>query len=321
MRYTNLQSFQKHLASSAPLHLSPLYVVASTDDFERKVALDSILSYLKKPDSLVTYLREDEAGLKQVQDALNSPSFFGGAPIVVVPEADKKLLDSLTEISFGTLILGTKQKGITGKIEAAGVILDLTEEKPWEREKRWIAKLHEKARNAGKRLNEDAALLLLAMLDADAALLDHEMDKLLSYAADKTQIDRAAIESVCVKSKSYTLWQVAEDLVWDKVFHADAEIYDSFHGLVASIRGQLAIGAKMCALHESGVPSLEWGGYFPKIWPKALEKKSRVACQEGSDYFRKGLDRLFEVELLAKSGAVPLDALFDSYRLKLQYAK
>ncbi len=73
----------------------------------------------------------------------------------------------------------------------------------------------------------------------------------------------------------------------------------------------------MCTLRETGVAFSEWRAYFPKIWPKALEKKGELSGKFGTAYFRKGLDLLFHIELLSKSVSLPTEALLDYFRIKL----
>jgi DNA polymerase III subunit delta len=319
-----LKAFEKSLAASAPHHLTRLCLVASADDYERKMALDAVLSYVLTPDAFVTRLSND-AEVRTVLEALSSPALFSPEPIVVIDDADKKLLDSLAPhfkepLTFGYLFIGAKMKGGAGWVDANGSLLDLTEEKPWDKEKRWTERLHEKARAAGKRLSPDAAIWMIERLERDAALLAHEMDKLLCYAASKSVIERADVEAICSASRTHALWAVAEEMVWDKSFRADAaDVRESsfFHGLLASLRQQLMIGAKMHSLYQSAVPYNEWSAHFPRIWPKALEKKAQAAQKMGSAYFRSGLEELFEMELTSKSSAPPLDALLDLFRVRL----
>lgn len=325
MRYTQLSAFQKHLASAAPHNLCRLYLIVCADAFERKAALDAILSYAATPDAQVVRKVGPETTEREIFDALNSPSLFGGEPIVVVDEADKKLLDALSSglkepLSFGYLFLGAKGKVGAPFAQIQGVVLDLSEEKPWDREKRLAEKLHAMAKSAGTRLSTDAAPLILERVDGDAALLANEMEKLICYAAEKQEITRADVEAVCKSSRNFTLWQIADDLIWERVFRAnESELSDPsfFHGLLASLRQQLIVGVKMCALREAGTPFVEWRSHFPKIWPKALEKKAEISGKLSGAYFHKGLELLFQVELLSKSSSLPTDALLDYFRIKL----
>ena len=325
MRYTQMAPFQKHLASAAPDHLCRVYLVSCADPFERKGVLDSLLAVAASPDALVVRYTGAETSVREILDALGSPMLFGGEPIVVVDEVDKKLHDALAAwfkepLAFGYLFLGAKGKIGGSFAEAAGVVLDLTEEKPWDREKRLGEKLQAMAKNAGMRMSPDAAQLLLERASGDAALMAHEMEKLVCFAADKQEITRGDVEALCKSNRSFTLWQIADDLIWERVFRAnEAEMGDSsfFHGLVAGLRQQLALGMKMCALRGAGVPFGEWKSHFPKIWPKTLEKKAEMAARLGGAYFGRGLELLFQVELLSKSGSLPTDALLDYFRIKL----
>ena len=324
LRTNQLKTFEKQLTSLAPHHLPRFYVVATSDDYERKKIIQSILSFVLVPDAMVTHCSGLDEAVRDVLEALNSPGLFSSEPVVVVDEADKKLFDSLAPhfkepLTFGYLIIGLKSKASFGWVENIGVILDLMDEKPWDKEKRWTEQLHERARAAGKRLTPEAALWMIERLEHDAALLSYEMDKLLCYCADRSTIEKVDVEAICSASRSHTLWQIADDLVWNRMLTASvADMRDAsfFHGLLAFLRQQLMIGAKMHELYSSSIPLNEWGPHFPKIWPKALEKKSQTALQLGQNYFRSGLDRLFEIELLSKNSTVPLDALLDFFRVR-----
>ncbi len=324
MRYTQLSAFHKHLASAAPQNLCRLYLIVCADAFERKSALDALLSYAAA-DALVVRYVGSETPVREILDALNSPRLFGGEPIVVVDEVDKKLHDALSSWfkeppAFGYLFLGAKGKISASFAETHGVVLDLTEEKPWEKEKRLAEKLHQMAKSAGCRLSPDAASLILERVEGDAALIFHEMEKLICYAADKQEITRGDVEALCKSSRNFTLWQIADDLIWERVFRANgSELSDPsfFHGLIASLRQQLTLGMKMCQLKGAGVPFGEWRSHFPKIWPKALEKKAEISGRLGAAYFHRGLELLFQVELLSKSGGPATDALLDYFRIKL----
>lgn len=325
MRYTNFKAFEKHLSASAPHQLCRIYLIYSLDDFERRQAIDAILHYVLSPDGMAERFFGSDATERRVMEALDRPALFSPQSVVIVDDAEKKLLEELSvhlkePRSFGYLIMGSKHKSSFRFFEMQGVILDLTDEKPWEKEKRWTEQLHEKARGAGKRLAPDAALWMIERLDRDAALLASEMDKLLCYCAHKSRIDRSDVESICSASRTHTLWQIAEDLVWGRIFRADAADMREpsfFYGLLASLRQQLMLGIKMLDLCQCKVPLAEWPSRFPKMWPKTIEKKAQIAQRFGIDYFRAGLDRLFDIELLAKNCAVPLDALFDFFRIWL----
>lgn len=325
MRFHQPSAFYHYLSAPASSQSDRVFLVASSDDFERKKALDAAILSVHQPNALIDRFLGSEVSKLHILDALSSPMLLGGEPMVVVDEADKKLLDALClwlkePLSFGYLFLGSKVKPSASFFDLPCTILDLTEEKPWDKEKRLLQEMRDRASKEGKRLDPQAANLLLARLDGDSAVLAQELDKLILYCADRPQIMREDVLAIASSSKTHTLWQIADDLVWDRILSsAGTEVNDPslFHSLLAVLRQQLMIGIKMHALHASQVAFAQWGPYFPKLKPKALEKKREAAMKLGAAYFRRGVDHLFELELLAKSGSMQNDALLDLFRLNL----
>ncbi len=315
------------MAGLVPRGLPRLYLIAIGDDFERRQAVDAVLSRSLPPDAIPIRMQGAQASLAAVFDALNSPTLLGPEPAVVVEEVDKKLIESLSvrlkePLSFGCLILTSKQKIHAPWIEQHGAVLDLTEEKPWDKEKRWRETLLEQVHKAGKKIAPEAVAWMMEHLDRNAALASHEMDKLLCYAADRMSIELQDVQKICSESRMAAAWTVAEDLVWEKTFqpHA-ADLHDPsfFHVFLSAVRQQMQIGAKMHALAEGKIPFSKWGDYFPKVWPKALEKKAQGCQRLSSSYFRKGIEILFEIEMMSKSGSISSELLLDVLRLRLMH--
>ncbi len=323
MRYNNLKSFQKHLASAAPSHLSRVYLIAIADDFERSKVIDSILAYVLTPDSSPSRFLGGESDARDILDAIQSPNLFAGESVVVLDEAEKLpkknllfLVDSIGTAFNGLFLIGARSKtALSTEIEKEGVVLDMTDEKPWDKEKRLAEQLAERAKNAGKRLDPAAALLLFERIDKDAALLENEIDKLICYTGDRSAIGKEDVLAISAASRTASLWQTAEEVVWEgKTGSFDA---NSFHAAIPSIRSQLQLGLVLSTLIEENTPSDQWSSYLPKIWPKTLEKRSSQAAQLGSRYFQKGLEKLFEIENLSRSGPVQFTALLDLLRVYL----
>jgi DNA polymerase III subunit delta len=323
VKYQNLKSFQKHLTNAAPHNLCRVYFVAIGDDFERSRVLDSILSCLHAQD--VVRMSGNDLELRDFFDALQSPPLLGGDPILVMDEVEKVgkkqlqlIADSLSQVGAGYLLFGSRTKTavLANAVEKEGVVLDLTDEKPWDKEKRLAEELGERAKNAGKRLAPDAATLLFDRLEKDAALLEKEIDKLICYVGERPAITREDVLSVSAMNRTSTLWQTAEEVVWEKGSVATVDS-TSFHGLIPALRGQLHLGLTLATLIEAKCPYEKWGGFLPKLWPKTLEKRSSQAAELGSTYFQKGLEKLFEIELLSRNNSSQYGALIDLFRAQL----
>jgi DNA polymerase-3 subunit delta len=319
MKYKNISAFQKHLSSAAPHHLCKVYLVAMKDDFERTKALRMILSYFV---SIPTRFEGGDCNLTDVLDAMQSMSLLGESIVVLdaVEKLTKKqaqvLIEGVKNLS-GSLLLGTRSKTILAEIaEKEGVILDLLEEKSWDREKRLMEQLATRAKNAGKKLGLDVATLLLERIGIDPASLESEIDKLICFVGERSSIVKEDVLQISAASKSSTLWQIAEDVIWEG---AEIPSLDTtaFHGLIPALRSQLHLGLSLATLIEEKTPSDEWGKYLPKLWPKVLEKRSGDAARLGSSYFRKGQELLFSIELLSRSNSTQYRALLDLFRAQM----
>ncbi|MBI5273161.1 MAG: hypothetical protein HY861_04180 [Chlamydiia bacterium] len=324
MRYQNTSAFQKHLTNASPDYLSRCYLILATDDYERSQALRMVLTALHMPMVQLVSLSGTEATYREVANALLSPTLFGGLPVVRLDEAEKmgkkdlEMLQNLVEQPdlSGYLLCGARSKlGAVPAFEKRGVVLDLTEEKPWEKEKRLVLQISERALSAGKRLAADAASLLLERLGTDAALLDQEIDKLLCYVGERPTIERADIFRATAERSSATLWQNAEVIVWEGGEPPTEAV--ALQGLIPMIRSQLQIGLKIIHLQRLQTPREEWGAFLPRIWPKILEKRIGQAIVLGEVYFQKGLQRLFEIELLSRSGSSREQELLDLFCLTI----
>jgi DNA polymerase-3 subunit delta len=226
------------------------------------------------------------------------------------------LSDHLTDPA-GYLLFGARSKtALAAVVEKEGVILDLLEEKPWDKEKRLAEQLNDRAKNAGKRLAPDAAAALFERLGVDPALLESEIDKLICYIGESSTITRENIFQISPASKAATLWQTAEDVIWEG---GQFPVVDStaFHGLIPALRGQLHLGLSLATLIEEQCPSDQWSRFLPKLWPKTLEKRSSQAARLGAPYFRKGLEQLFSIELLSRSNSTQYRALLDLFRAQI----
>lgn len=280
--------------------------------------MDEILTVLASSDEVTKV-----GNLSSLFEAMHSPSLFGGDPVIYFDETEKlskqeqQALGRFLEqpINSGYLILGARSKTIfMSGAEKQGVVVDLLEEKPWEKEKRLAEQIGERVERAGKKLSSDVAPLLLERIGSDAPLLDQEIDKLLSFVGERLNIERSDVFRITGASRLQTIWQIADEMIWEKAEVAVAG--DLFHSLVPLLRSQLQLGLKLASFVETKLPRDQWDQYLPKIWPKTLEKRTAQATKKGSGWFRRSLDLLFELELLSRDGSTQTAALLDLFRIR-----
>jgi hypothetical protein len=57
--------------------------------------------------------------------------------------------------------------------------------------------------------------------------------------------------------------------------------------------------------------------HFPKIYPKALEKKKEIAKIKGTFFYKEALKKLFEIDFLSKTINVDSDIFLDIFKSQL----
>lgn len=294
------------------------------DDFERVKALNAVLALVLSNDSLVSRFQGSEFDLRSFVDALQSPSLLGGETILFLDEAEKiskKSMQTLIDLLESNppscfLLIGTRSKTpLQALVEKWGVLLDLTEEKPWDRERRLLEQMADQAKEAGKKISTEVLQLLIERLDKEPALLMYEMEKLICYVGDRPVIEQEDVLQISAATRTHTLWQVAEEIIWERGMSPIDPA--QFHGIMPLLRSQLQLGLKLATLIETKRPADAWSTFLPKLWPKVLEKRSSAAARLGSAYFRKGLEKLFEIELASRHQSTQYGALIDLFRSQL----
>lgn len=329
MRYTNTNSFLKHLKEATPHHFSRVYSIAISDPFDRAKMLDALLAAIVMPTHVVERFSGSDLDMRAFFDRLQTPSLFGGEPVIVLEEVEKLTKAQLTPLtpllskppSFGYLLLGVGGKSpLLGPAEKGGVILDLLEEKPWDKEKRLLEQMEQHARLAKKQLAPLVAPFLLERLGPDSAMLEQELSKLFCYVGDRVAIERADVEAVGSQNRSFTAWQVAEELIWEGRLSQPLD-ESLFHALLPLLRSQLQTGMKISALLEANAPREEWDRALPRMFAKTLQKRSAQAALLGAPYFSRGLKALFELELQSRGDVEDWGALFDRFRTQVAHVR
>lgn len=318
MKCQTISSFKQHLESRS---LARVYLIAMPDDFERKKWLDVLASMVKSPDQQILHLSAADLSLSELLTAIDSPSLFDPEPIALVDELEKiskkqaaGLIGLLERPHLsGYFLFGSRTKGpIYSAAEKWGVVFDLCDEKPWDKEKRLSWQISERIKEAGKRVSPQVLQMLLERTDRNLALLEKEVDKLICYVGEKGLIEPADVEKMVPSSRTHTLWQIAEEMVWEGKYRELAD-ENSFHGLVPALRFQLQLGLKLASFINAQMNSAEVSAKLPKIWPKTIEKRLSQVSRFGISYFQKGLQLLFRIEMLSRSQTSDLSMLIDFF--------
>jgi DNA polymerase-3 subunit delta len=336
VKYHQLAAFEKHLQEVFPDHLSSLYMVASASDFERKQVIEKICAKMRSKDSALTQstFLVSTISLEKVLEQLNTCPLFGGAVVVVLEEVEKLKKEGCAVLMrylerpspFAYLILsGSSLKSVNDlyqKHKKVGIVLDLTEEKPWERERRLKEGLVQDARKQGKVMNSDAAAYLLEQIGPDMPCLEQELIKVLCYVGDQQRIELKDVRAVCKPQNHATGWQYAESVVWKgECLPADAvDELSALIPLIGQLRYHFEIGHKIQTFVEQGLPAHEIATQLPQVRSAAFEKYYPVVRNKPPGYFQQALMALFDLELACKNGKADPLLLFDLFIGRLHVA-
>lgn len=258
MKFQNTAAFDKHLKEAFAEHFSPAYMIMSGEEGIRKKLINRLVSIFQKKDPNAQRI---DVSLSTVFDSLNTRPLIGSFSIVVLDDihllkkGETQRLESYLKnpASYAYLILGSSSsKGLFDLCKKV-VVLDLTEEKPWERQarlKEWLLAVASKEK---KRLTPELIEFLLAHKGGDISLLEQELNKLITYCLDKEVIELKDAERVCSNSLQITSWKQAENLIKEGKFKGESPVTDtsSLLAFMGQLRYQLEKqGGRRAALNE-----------------------------------------------------------------------
>lgn len=326
MKFQKLETFEKHLKEAYPQHLSSVYIILTTNEEQWKKILSNSLGLFKHD-----YDEKRCPSLNDVFSHINGRSLLSTKSLAVFENLDDLSSNEIEALvtylknpnPHALLLMGSSNgKNVTQLYKSSKkeiVILDLSEEKPWDEKARVQKGVVQTLHQEGKQIDVDAVEKLL---EGDRASLDQEIAKLLCFVADRKSITRKDVETICCKSEEEVSFEHAKNLVWEgskkPPYISDISILLSFIG---QLRSQLEIGLKMAAMLSQGKSPDEIATAFPRLFPKALKQCIDGARIKKTDYFRNGLIALFNLEFGIKTSLGKPEVLFSIFCAKLQERK
>lgn len=325
MKFTNTQGFTKHIHETCPGHFSRVYLLIGKEDFERKEMEKTLINQLigknNSREHVLHLFDGESARIDSVLDELFTKSFFASHRVICIQNGEKldkvamnKLEDyfenpsptSFLVISATAINRATKFYKKGGK---AGIILDLEEEKPWEKENSLINKVTEWAQQENKKLDAQTARYFIQHAGIEQSNLYSEMEKLLCYTAEKNNITKEDIFAICTKVHTENGWQLG-----DAIFRRDGasalntatsllQEGTAFFLLMRQIRSQFQTKLQICSILEEGGYSDEIQQKYPYMKGQILQQNIQQAKNYGKLALQKGILWIDEAELQAKSSA------------------
>ena len=277
----------------------------------------------------------NQKDLEERMDGLNTLSLLAGKQVLCLDCIDKLKKNGLELLAsyaakpspFAYLLLGAgSAKGLGDlytKAKKELVSCDLSDEKPWDRKDRLKRSLIDYAKISAKRLHAEALEYLLENVGLNLPSLEQEVAKLITYSGERCEMTLQDVHLLCAAQKSSTPWQLAEAIIWREGAVKMDEMVDlsMLLPLLAQLRMQLQHGLTLAALVERGTPFKDIAAYCPTLKPASLDKMLPIVRQRQSPFFKRSLDVLFEVELMAKNSSFDPGLILDLLLSKITLLK
>lgn len=339
MKYTTLGAFEKHLQAAAPHNFADVYLLMSEDAYGRKQGLEKLtVSILQgKNPSYLTYQAFDgeRVSITALMDELNALAFLAAKRMIVVskPEALDKATSTALEGYIASpnrslclvLVSSGLHRGSSfyKKLEKHGVVMDLPEEKPWEKEKSVTEWLMTQAHAQGKQLMPKAAAMIVKRMGTDQMLLEQELNKLFCYVGKRPTIQETDVGAICSQADLENTWQLGEAIFnrrgSDAVRIARSQLNQEnpLIALLRQLRSQFQTEFQVCTLLRQGKGSVEIAHEFPYMRGAILERHMKQAQSYGMERFRKGLLAIDAAEMEAKNSTLDPEFILDILMVRL----
>lgn len=314
-------------------------MVIAKEAFMRKQAIDRLSAWVLKnekcPEMCLQIFDGEKHSVESVLQELETLAFFAKKKLVVVFNADAYNKDATAKLEAyfaspnraACLALAAstinRATNFYKKAEKVGVILDVAEEKPWEREKSVAEWLRGEVARQGKQIAHTTCQLLVKQLGTDQTLLHSELQKLICYVGERPQIEERDVSAICGSINNETGWQLGE-----AIFRHDAAaalriskalLTDgvAIIALLRQIRSQFQTQYQIAGILAGGGGGAEVSQQFPYMKGTILERNLRQAQSYGMARFKKGLLAIDEAELQAKNSSADPEFLADLLIIKI----
>jgi DNA polymerase III delta subunit len=247
-----------------------------------------------------------------VMNEIMQPSLFGGSKVFIITHCDA-YTDDQWEMLFkekeGSLFFfkKTAKKSLQDRFKKTGAILQLLEEKPWDRKNRLIAEAIYTLAKDGIVISQPVAALFVERVYTDLHLFHSELAKLRCYGIGKTKLDAVDVDALVKPLPEENAFKASEEILWKgkMLNNFSVDTISSLLQLLGAFRFQAYLGLKMTAREPSKVP----------LWQEKKHKQRAVTL--GSSFFKKTLALLFKAEERAKQSKLSPSALFDLLSLEI----
>lgn len=322
MKFNQLSAFEKHLEHINPSHLSDVYLIIDSEPYvQKKLALKIIQQGEGKE-----FFMAEELSLGKLKEALETPSLFEKSKcclIFGIEKLNKNVHEYLSHFVLNPhpqirLILTASQMvPFLSKLLKNLITLDLSLEKPWEREKRLIHYVTRTLQKIGISISVVFAELVVKSCGGQVAHLDQELEKLICYLKGRGEVRREDL-NLLQENFHHSIFKIGELLLENKTKEALEVLHQGQFPTILLIYSLRNLFQKSLRLKELSFEEAQVA--FPTLKDKLLEKNLHLVRFSSKEKLKKGLLLLFDIEVKMKNQKLSESFLQSYLLLKLGVA-
>lgn len=303
MKFTNLRAFDKHLLDAAPAHFAPIYMLYDKDSYTLRALTRAIQKALSLSHDSDRVFYGSDIEEKNLFMHLQTKSLFVDKTSIVIHQMHlmKKNLLSVIENYIKQpypdiiLIFSAAKKGFNTAleklIEKNGIIVDLLEEKPWDREDRLTHWMQQKLSKRGIRISFALAKKCVVLCASDQGRIAEEIEKLTCYLGLRKEVIESDITRLTNKAVDENIWHLGQHILRKEIQKALAMHSD----LIAANTPSPVL------VHTLRLQFQELLQLFSQEAKPNIEKKIALAKSYGYENLTKALLLLADYDLRNKS--------------------
>lgn len=310
MKFKDFISFKKQFESVKPLvsliissearHLSrkllpSQHVSIDSDSFSPRRFMDEVESISLFEPKRFVYVEIDSLNAEELASILN---------YLKSPNPKTTLL-----LSAQTLASSSK---IFKEIDRQGDILNLADEKPWDKEKDLINRAIGFAKIEGFQLDILEAKKLVNHLNKDPVAIENELKKIFCFVHPRKKIVSQDLDQIFFEKQTHTLWQLGDSLFtqpFSTLFEQLQSLLDegtSIFPILAHFKNQFRNACLALNLYqEEGIESVL------KLFPYYKEQKMQIYKSHGLAKIKQGYLETCHCEVKAKNSVATPDLLLE----------
>lgn len=330
MKYNQLKGFEKHLRGAFPEHIPSVYLLVVHDPNLRSY-LERQLNELFKKFGIKSENIHHHSSLKEAQSKVQQGSLFPQKELLFLTQLEEWDKESLHRLSkkerrpqeFWVLSASRMNDAtVIDAFEKSGVVVQIPELKPKDKEKLVLEWLEDRAEFDRKKLAPKNATLLIMRLGANVMNIDLEWEKLCLLTEGKSEITQEDILSLVPESPNETIWRLLDALL----AHRSKEALQIGRTLLQSgmdiipllraLRSQIETLLGISSIHELG--KMDQLSELAPMKGWMLDQALRQAKGLSQERLQQAVMQIDELEIWVKEKKVSQESALDTFILNFE---